>query len=97
MSASFFEFGFSHVFIAGKDVTHFTLSAVLVYFQMDYGLLLDFKLARVVIGNVSKKGENIRSIITWNFFTIRFFNTTLYISLLDLFLNVSRRFIGILK
>ena len=27
-------------------------------------LLLDFKLARVVMGNVSKKGENMRSIIT---------------------------------
>ena len=27
------------------------------YFQMNYGLLLYFKLTRVVMGNISKKGE----------------------------------------
>ena len=60
--------GFS-LFLVGKDMTPFTLHAVLVYFQMDFGLLLYFKLARVVTGNVSKKGENMRSIITWIVFT----------------------------
>ena len=33
------------------------ISTFLVYFQMTYGLLLYFKLARVVMGNVRKKGE----------------------------------------
>ena len=47
-----------------QNVTPFTLYAVLVYFQMDYGLLLYFKLARVVMGNVSRKGENMRCSIT---------------------------------
>ena len=31
-----------------------------LYFQMNYGLLLYFKLTRVVMGNVSKKGEKYR-------------------------------------
>ena len=39
-------------------MTRFTLYALLVYFQMNYGLLLYLKLARVDVGNVSKKGEN---------------------------------------
>ena len=33
-----------------------SLHAVLVYFQMNYGLLLYLKLARLDVGNVSKKG-----------------------------------------
>ena len=45
-------------------MTPFTLYAVLVYFQMNYGLLLYLKLARVDVGNVSKKGENMKGIIT---------------------------------
>ena len=35
-----------------------------VYFQMNYELLLFFKLARVYVGNISKKGKNMKSIIT---------------------------------
>ena len=33
------------------------MSVVYFDFQMNYGLLLYFKLTRVVMGNVSKKGE----------------------------------------
>ena len=33
-------------------------------FYMNYGLLLYLKLARVDVGNVSKKGENMEGIIT---------------------------------
>ena len=43
------------------------LHAVLVYFQVNYGLLLYLKLARVDVGNVSKKGKNMKGIITWCF------------------------------
>ena len=35
---------------------------------MDYGLLLYLKLARVDVGNVSKKDENMEGIITWSIF-----------------------------
>ena len=45
------------------SVDPFTLYAVLVYFQMTCGLLLYLKLARVVVGNISKKGKNIEGII----------------------------------
>ena len=45
-------------------MTPFTLHAVLVYFQMNYGVLLYLKLARVDVGNVSKKGKNMKGIIT---------------------------------
>ena len=34
----------------------------------NYGLLLYLKLARVDVGNVSKKGENMEGIITWSIF-----------------------------
>ena len=36
----------------------------LVYFQMNYGLLLYSKLAGVDVGNASKKGKNMKGIIT---------------------------------
>ena len=62
-------------------MTPFTLYTVLVYFQMNYGLLLYLKLARVDVGNVSKKGENMEGIITLNIFTSWFFNRTLSIYL----------------
>ena len=39
----------------------------------------DIKLARVDVGNISKKGENMEGIITWNIFTSWFFNRTLSI------------------
>ena len=45
-------------------VTPFTLYAVLVYFQMNYGLFLYSNLAKVDVGNVSKKGENMEGIIS---------------------------------
>ena len=46
-------------------MTSFTLYAVLVYFQMNYGLLFCLELARVDVGNTSnKKGENMEGIIT---------------------------------
>ena len=35
---------------------------------MNYGLLLYLKLARVDVGNVSKKGKNMKGIITWSVF-----------------------------
>ena len=35
---------------------------------MNFGLLLYLKLARVDVGNVSKKGENMEGIITWSIF-----------------------------
>ena len=38
--------------------------AVLVYFQMNCGLLLYLKLARVDVGNVRKRGKNMKGIIT---------------------------------
>ena len=37
------------------NVTPFTLHAILVYIQMNYEILLYFKLTRVDVGNVSKK------------------------------------------
>ena len=40
---------------------------------MDYGLLLYLKLARVDVGNIRKKGENMEGIITWNIFASWFF------------------------
>ena len=40
----------------------------LVYFQMNYGLLLYLKLARVDVGNVSKKSESMEGIIAWSIF-----------------------------
>ena len=39
---------------------------------MNYGLLLYLKLARVDVGNMSKKGENMEGIITWSNFVIWF-------------------------
>ena len=45
------------LFSCFNNVTPFTLFAVLVYFLMNYGLLLCFMLAKVDGGNVSKKGE----------------------------------------
>ena len=44
---------------------YFTLYAVLVYFQLNYGLLLYLKLTRVDVGNVSKKGKNISVFARW--------------------------------
>ena len=35
---------------------------------MNYGLLLYLKLARVDVGNLSIKGENMEGIITWSSF-----------------------------
>ena len=52
------------LFSCWHNVTPFTLHAVLVYFQMNYGLLLYLKLARVDVGNLSKKGKNMKGIIT---------------------------------
>ena len=43
---------------------------------MNYELLLYFKLTKVDVGNVSKKGKNMKGIITWNIFT-RWFLTKL--------------------
>ena len=40
----------------------------LVYFQMNYVLLLYLKLARVDVGNLSKQVENMEGIITWSIF-----------------------------
>ena len=60
-------------------VTPFTLYAVLVYFQMNYGLLLYLKLARVDVGSVSKKGENMEGIIYLKYFYWLVFNRTLSI------------------
>ena len=54
----------------------------LIYFQMNYGLLLYLKLARVDVGNVSKKGENMEGIITWSIFTSLFL-TKLCLYILD--------------
>ena len=50
---------------------------VLVYFQMEYGLLLYFKLARVVMGNVSEKGENNEKYYYLKCFFTRWFLTEL--------------------
>ena len=47
---------------------------------MNYGLLLYLKLARVDVGNVSKKGENMEVIIAWSVFASWFFNRTLSIN-----------------
>ena len=41
---------------------------------MTCGLLLYLKLARVVVGNVSKKGKNMEGIIVWSIFASWFFN-----------------------
>ena len=41
-------------------MTPFTLNAVLVYFQMNQGLLLYLKLDKVYVGNVSKKGKTMK-------------------------------------
>ena len=46
---------------------------------MDFCSIL--KLARVDVGNVSKKGENMEGIITWSIFASWFFNQTLSIYL----------------
>ena len=46
---------------------------------MNYGLLLYLKLARVDVGNVSKKGENMEGIIACCIFASWFFNRTLSI------------------
>ena len=43
-------------------MTPFTLYAVLVYFQINYGLLLYLRLAGVDVGNV-RKGVNIRRVL----------------------------------
>ena len=48
---------------------------------MNYGLLLYLKLARVYVGNVSKKGEKMEGIITWSIFASWCFNWTLSIYL----------------
>ena len=40
-----------------------SVDLVIVYFQMNYGLFLYLKLARVDVGNVSKKGGNMEGII----------------------------------
>ena len=60
----------------------FTLYAVLVYFKMNYGLLLYLKLARIDVGDESKKGENLEGIIAWSIFASWFFNWTLSINVL---------------
>ena len=59
---------FLSLFSCLHNVTPFTLYAVLVYFQLNYGLLLYLKLPRVDVVNVSKKGENMEGIITWSIF-----------------------------
>ena len=53
------------------------LVGTIVYFQMNYGLLLYLKLARFDVGNVSKKGKNVKGIITWSVFA-RWFLTELF-------------------
>ena len=40
---------------------------------MNYGLLLYLKPARVDVGNIRKKGKNIKGIITWSVFARVFF------------------------
>ena len=52
-----------------------------VYFQMTFGLLLYLKLARVVVGNVSKNGKNMEGIFVLSIFASWFFNQTLSIYL----------------
>ena len=52
------------LFSCWHNVTPFTLHAVLVHSQMNYELLLYFKLTRVDAGNVSKKGKNMKGIIS---------------------------------
>ena len=47
------------------------------------GLLLYLKLARVDVGNIRKKGENMEGINTWNIFTRWFFKQTLSIYVRD--------------
>ena len=44
---------------------------------MNYGLLLYLKFARVDVGNVSKKGKNMKGIFTCSVFARCFFNPTL--------------------
>ena len=44
----------------------------LVYFQMNFRLLLYLKLARVDVGSMSKKGENMEGILTFSILLVGF-------------------------
>ena len=81
---SFFLFSCWHI------VTPFTLYAVLVYFQMNYGLLLYLKLARVDVGNISKKGKIWKVLLLEVFLLVGFLTELcLYIIFLSLFCFVT--------
>ena len=58
---------------------------------MNYELLLYLKLAKVDVGNVSKKGENMKGFITWSIFT-RWFLTELCLCMYTLSKQSYERF-----
>ena len=51
-------------FDVARILSKWSRHQIIIYFQMNYGLLLYLKLARVDVGKVSKKGKNMKGIIT---------------------------------
>ena len=91
LAHSLFSLHSFFLFSCWYNVTPFTLHAVLVYFQVNYENFCSiFKLTRVEVGNISKKGKNMKGIIAWSIFTKWFFNWTLCINDKKLIWRIAR-------